>query len=134
MLEFQTYFDGLDEWIAAAPPKRGPPAAPQAQSLQASAASSTPPGSHPRGVVTVGNLSGGKKGSGLAPTGFVDVRVDRQSALGNPFPMGQDGHDESYRDTVCEACAELMADPLTADVKGSMKGTRCSNNYQATDV
>ena len=52
-------------------------------------------------------------------TGFVDVRVDRQSALGNPFPMGQDGHDESYRDAVCEACAELMADPLTADVKGS---------------
>ena len=41
--------------------------------------------------VCVGNLSKGKMGSGQTPTGFTDVRIDRQTALGNPFPMGSDG-------------------------------------------
>ena len=50
-----------------------------------------------RSVVTVGNLSGGKKGSGPTPAGFTDFRIDRQSALGNPFPMGADGHDAPCR-------------------------------------
>ena len=70
-----------------------------------------------RSVVTVGNLSGGKKGSGPTPAGFTDIRIDRQSALGNPFPMGADGHDESFRDAVCEACVELLEDPARADVE-----------------
>ena len=33
--------------------------------------------------VCVGNLSKGKMGSGQTPTGFTDVRIDRQTALGN---------------------------------------------------
>ena len=69
------------------------------------------------GTVGVGNLSGGRKGSGPPPPGFSDVRVDRQSALGNPFPMGDDGHDEHFRDAVCDACAELFEAPLQAEVQ-----------------
>ena len=43
------------------------------------------------------------------------MRIDRRTTFGNPFPMGQDGHDESYRDAVCDACDELVDDPLGAD-------------------
>ena len=37
------------------------------------------------------------------PPGVCDVRVDRASDLGNPFPMGDDGRDESLREPVCDA-------------------------------
>merc|ERR1711964_263478 len=33
---------------------------------------------------------------------------DRESVLGNPFMMGDDGKDESLRDAVCDAYAELL--------------------------
>ena len=41
-------------------------------------------------------------------TGFADVRVDRQSVLGNPFPMGHNGRDEALRDRVCVAFEDLI--------------------------
>ena len=44
------------------------------------------------------------------------MRVDRQSDLGNPFPMGADGHDERFRDAVCEACEEVVREPECANV------------------
>ena len=62
--------------------------------------------------ILVGNLG---DGGSPAPPGFSDVRIDRRTKFGNPFPMGQDGHDESYRDAVCDACDELVDDPLGAD-------------------
>ena len=51
--------------------------------------------------------------------GYVDVRVDRSSALGNPtdpFRMGRSGANEALRDRVCDAYEELVQSPLTADV------------------
>ena len=82
--------------------------------------------------ITVGNLSGGKKGSGVAPAGFSDVRIDRQTAMGNPFPMGADGHDEKFRDAVCEACNDLIEDPLRADVDAiaSKHGLRVDSRFK----
>ena len=84
--------------------------------------------------VCVGNLSKGKMGSGQTPTGFTDVRIDRQTALGNPFPMGSDGHDETYRDAVCEACDELLADPGGSDVSAIARrhGLRVYPSFAAT--
>jgi len=67
------------------------------------------------GHIRVGNLNS-RGPAGEPPPGVVDVRVDRQTPLGNPFRMGSDGHDESYRAAVCNACEELLSDPLHADV------------------
>ena len=66
--------------------------------------------------VCVGNMSKGKTGSGPTPFGFSDVRVDRQTAFGNPFPMGEGGRDKSLRAAVCEAHNEMLTDPREADV------------------
>ena len=122
--EFEEFFGGLTEWHAAAENETPQAAAPAAAGRAAVA--------NAVGVVTVGNLSGGKKGSGPAPPGFVDVRVDRQTALGNPFPMGEDGHDESYRDAVCEACEVLVDDPLGADLQqiASRFGLRVDSRFR----
>jgi hypothetical protein len=38
--------------------------------------------------------------------------VDRQTACGNPFPMGADGRDERLRDAVCFAFDEFLKDPI----------------------
>jgi hypothetical protein len=105
--EFIQYFGGLDEWEAAVAvtANASPTIHPDSAAVPAAA---------PR--LCVGNLSRGRAGSGPAPQGFTDVRVDRQTALGNPFPMGEDGHDEAFRDAVCEACDELLAAPTSADV------------------
>ena len=37
-----------------------------------------------------------------------NVLVDRSTVLGNPFPMGPDGHAEAYRHDVCGACDDLF--------------------------
>jgi len=60
--------------------------------------------------ITVGNL--GTKGR-APPPGTFDLRVDRQTAFGNPFPMGAD---ERLRAAVCDACEELLEDPIGADL------------------
>jgi hypothetical protein len=61
-------------------------------------------------TISVGNL--GTKGR-APPPGTFDLRVDRQTAFGNPFPMGAD---ERLRATVCDACEELLEDPIGADL------------------
>ena len=126
------FFGGLKEWDAAAvvsgkaaaqasrysvPPPS--PAAPPIVTRVAEPPTTAPPASTPppprATTLLVGNLS--KKGpAAKPPPGVADVRVDRQTAFGNPFPMGADGHDEHFRDAVCDACEELLADPLSADV------------------
>lgn len=86
----------------------------------AAAGTSAAPASHVTGTVTVGSLvtrrdGGGRRGEGGGSTpavgGATEVRVDRQSVLGNPFPMGKDGRDERLRDAVCDAFAELLGAP-----------------------
>jgi hypothetical protein len=61
-------------------------------------------------AISVGNL--GTKGR-APPPGTFDLRVDRQTAFGNPFPMGAD---ERLRAAVCDACEELLEDPIGADL------------------
>ena len=64
----------------------------------------------------VDNLRG-KGGPGGGPSGrggFQDVRCDRQSILGNPFPMGRGGRDETMRDVCTDAHAEYFEAVLTA--------------------
>ena len=48
--------------------------------------------------------------------GFTDVRADRQTDIGNVYPMGRDGHDEDYRAQVGEACEELLEDAFHTNV------------------
>ena len=71
-------------------------------------------------LICVGKLQKGREpgseSAGPALPGFDDVRVDRKSPLGNPFPMGANGKDEAFRDPVCEACDELLDAPGSADV------------------
>ena len=146
--EFLEFFGGLTEWeaatasAAAVGSARRKPAPAPAPPLQATATSvAAPPVFAPSAAslpapstLCVGNLSKGKAGSGPTPPGFVDVRVDRQTALGNPFPMGADGHDESFRDAVCDACEELLTDPKGADVAAIAKrhGLRVDSRFAAT--
>ena len=61
-------------------------------------------------TISVGNL--GMRGR-APPPGTFDLRVDRQTAFGNPFPMGAD---ERLRAAVCDACEELLEDPIGADL------------------
>ena len=121
--EFQDFFGGLEEWDAATPKKAErkpgvlpvpvPVPAPPPAPLLAVPISETVPA--PRPSLFVGNLS--KKGpAARPPPGVQDLRVDRQTAFGNPFPMGADGHDEHFRDAVCNACEELLEDPLGANL------------------
>ena len=116
--EFIEYFKGTKEWDAA---------------RVAAAPVSTPQCAQAHKVVArlcIGNLS--KSKAGTAPGGFTDVRVDRQTALGNPFPMGDDGHDERFRDAVCEACNDLFLDPLNADLDTIAKrhGVRVDSRFR----
>ena len=46
----------------------------------------------PTGIITIGKQRD-------PSTEAINVRVDRQSALGNPFPL----KDEAYRDIICDA-------------------------------
>ena len=57
--------------------------------------------------VIVCNLRGARGEPGGGP-GFQDVRCDRQSILGNPFPMGRGGRDERMRDVCADAHAEYL--------------------------
>ncbi|KOO34225.1 hypothetical protein Ctob_015819 [Chrysochromulina tobinii] len=68
--------------------------------------------STPRLAISVGNLKT-KGRAALPPPGTLDLRVDRMTAFGNPFPMGAD---ERLRDAVCDACEELLEDPIGADL------------------
>ena len=61
--------------------------------------------------VIVGNL---RCGGGSLPD-YQDVRCDRQSILGNPFPMGRGGRDESMRDVCVEAHSEYLEAVLAVD-------------------
>ena len=61
--------------------------------------------------VIVGNL---RCGGGSLPD-YQDVRCDRQSILGNPFPMGRGGRDESMRDVCADAHAEYLEAVLAVD-------------------
>ena len=61
--------------------------------------------------VIVGNLS---CGGGSLPD-YQDVRCDRQSILGNPFPMGRGGRDESMRDVCVDAHAEYLEAVMAVD-------------------
>ena len=47
--------------------------------------------------------------------GVTEVRINRQSCIGNPFPMGDDGHCEAMRLPACNCFAEFAADPLGAN-------------------
>ena len=116
--EFESFFGGLEEWHKAnpvsaaeahvAPPVTiSPPPPPPPRPIFRPVANGAPSN------LIVGNLS--KKGA-KPPPGVTDVRVDRQTAFGNPFPMGGDGHDERFRDAVCEACEEVMREPESANV------------------
>ena len=44
------------------------------------------------------------------------MRADRQTDIGNVYPMGRDGHDEDYRAQVGEACEELLEDAFHTNV------------------
>lgn len=44
------------------------------------------------------------------------MRADRQTDIGNVYPMGRDGHDEDYRTRVCKACEELLEDAFHTNV------------------
>ena len=68
--------------------------------------------------------------------GFVDEYVDRRSPLGNPYVMGEDGHDEAYRGAVCDAYeAFLNATPGVgvADVAETL-GVRVSRDFRREDA
>jgi len=60
------------------------------------------------------------KMKGKRRSGYTAVPCDRKTCLGNPFPMGTDGHDERYRDAVCDAYArllqQLLSQPQAVDV------------------
>ena len=60
--------------------------------------------------VIVGNLRCGGGNSD-----YQDVRCDRQSILGNPFPMGRGGRDESMRDACVDAHTEYLEAVLPVD-------------------
>ena len=49
--------------------------------------------------VTTPRVVGERRSSGAAPprTQEEHVRADRQTDIGNVYPMGRDGHDEDYR-------------------------------------
>ena len=64
--------------------------------------------------VIVCNLRGGGEPGGDVP-GFQDVRCDRQSILGNPFPMGRGGKDETMRDVCADAHAEYLEAVFNAE-------------------
>mmetsp|Transcript_44584 Transcript_44584/g.83705 ORF Transcript_44584/g.83705 Transcript_44584/m.83705 type:complete len:350 (+) Transcript_44584:108-1157(+) len=64
------------------------------------------------GTLQIGNLK--QKDAKVQP-GVTRIRVDRKTVFGNPFPMGKDGEDEQLRDAACNACEELLKDPLGAD-------------------
>ena len=85
------------------------------------------------GNLCIGNLSKRRTGP---PEGFVDARVDRATACGNPFPMGADGHDESLRDAVCIACDDLLVDPLSADVNAIARrhGLRVDSRFSSANA
>ena len=73
------------------------------------------------GEVTAGRLTigrFGRRGRTEPLLGVVDVSIDRRSAVGNPYPMGARGKDESLRQSVCAACDEWLEDPEQADVGG----------------
>jgi len=70
--------------------------------------------------------------------GFTDVGVDRQSPLGNPYKMGADGLDETYRDAVCDAYGMLL-DPLPGDCFGvadiaNGRGLRVAGRFLRDDA
>ena len=70
--------------------------------------------------------------------GFTDVGVDRQSPLGNPYKMGADGLDETYRDAVCDAYGMLL-DPLPGDCFGvadiaNGRGLRVAGRFLRNDA
>jgi len=60
-------------------------------------------------VIVANKKAGGRKRC----QGYSDVACDRQTILGNPFPMGPDGHDERYREAVCEAHSVCLQEILS---------------------
>jgi hypothetical protein len=47
--------------------------------------------------------------------GFTDELGDRTTAIGNPYKMDKNGHDERLRDSACDAHIKyLEVDPATA--------------------
>ena len=64
------------------------------------------------------------------PDGFAVVCVDRSTALGNPFKMGADGHDEAKRDAVCNAYADLLA-AATAALPPQQKAAGAAASHPA---
>ena len=66
--------------------------------------------------VIVCNLRRGRgEPEGGSHAGFQDVRCDRQSILGNPFPMGRGGRDERMRDVCADAHAEYLKAVFNAE-------------------
>ena len=74
--------------------------------------------------VIVGNL---RCGGGSLPD-YQDVRCDRQSILGNPFPMGRGGRDESMRDVCVEAHSEYLEAVLAVDQSKCARWTNFVRN------
>jgi len=54
--------------------------------------------------------------------GWVDIRCDRASVLGNPFDMGKD---ESLRDTVCQAYREWLWENIQLAQRGEERRVDC---------
>mmetsp|Transcript_14702 Transcript_14702/g.43139 ORF Transcript_14702/g.43139 Transcript_14702/m.43139 type:complete len:185 (+) Transcript_14702:3-557(+) len=86
-----------------------------------------------RGGVTVGKLARGR------PIAESDVVINRTSHLGNPFLMGPDGRQESLREAVCEAFAELIeaerasgGQPVDVDAIASRHGVAHFNRGLAS--
>ena len=65
-----------------------------------------------------------------------EVTCDRSSVLGNPFLMGRSGKDDSKRDAVCIAHAQLLNDIVAGasvvDVRevAAMHGVEVAKNHQ----
>ena len=58
--------------------------------------------------------------SGTSREGFTDVKVNRDTALGNPFDMHGRTHGETLRDTVCNAHEDWL--------NGRRSGELCLNS------
>ena len=73
------------------------------QAMPAAAAAGQSSHEQPRmGFVLLGNMKRQR------PCAY-DIKIDRTTALGNPFPIDCSG--TATRDEVCEACDEVMSDP-----------------------
>ena len=53
--------------------------------------------------------------------GITEICIDRRTKLGNPVSMGESGHDERYREQVCQAHRQILAQLPTPDIDAIAK-------------